>query len=179
MEFRFIQSIMYNLRLHIMDFVYFHLYLINCTCACACTSLSRDMHLSSHNHHIWPLSWMSVNRFPLRIMRCKDYYEILGLTKDATESDLKKAYRKLALQFHPDKNKAPGAGEAFKGKIFSYCRYAQVCHFLTLSGFSHSWSLSVRCTPYSQGLLFWCFTLNSYCEISWEPVIYSLFTFWS
>ncbi|MPC48226.1 DnaJ subfamily B member 14 [Portunus trituberculatus] len=55
-----------------------------------------------------------------KIMRCKDYYEILGVSKDVTDSDLKKAYRKLALQFHPDKNKAPGAGEAFKG-ILSLC----------------------------------------------------------
>lgn len=53
--------------------------------------------------------------FIFRIKKCKDYYEILGVEKTATEIELKKAYRKLALQMHPDKNKAPGATEAFKG----------------------------------------------------------------
>ncbi|XP_063968791.1 dnaJ homolog subfamily B member 12-like [Lytechinus pictus] len=57
----------------------------------------------------------------VKIKKCKDFYEILGIAKDAGESEIKKAYRKLALQFHPDKNKAPGSAEAFKaiGKAFN------------------------------------------------------------
>ena len=43
-----------------------------------------------------------------------DYYSILGVSKDASGADIKKAYRKLALEWHPDKNKSPGAEEKFK-----------------------------------------------------------------
>lgn len=54
-----------------------------------------------------------------RILRCKDYYEVLSVSKEATDSEIKRSYKKLALQLHPDKNRAPGAVEAFKalGKI--------------------------------------------------------------
>ncbi|XP_057766211.1 chaperone protein dnaJ 49-like [Salvia miltiorrhiza] len=48
------------------------------------------------------------------IKRKKDYYEILGLEKNCTGEDVRKAYRKLSLKVHPDKNTAPGAEEAFK-----------------------------------------------------------------
>lgn len=49
-----------------------------------------------------------------RILRCKDYYEVLRISKDATDTEIKRSYKKLALQLHPDKNRAPGAVEAFK-----------------------------------------------------------------
>ncbi|XP_031520266.1 dnaJ homolog subfamily B member 14 isoform X3 [Papio anubis] len=56
----------------------------------------------------------------LSINKCKNYYEVLGVTKDAGDEDLKKAYRKLALKFHPDKNHAPGATDAFKSSVHSF-----------------------------------------------------------
>ena len=43
-----------------------------------------------------------------------NFYDVLGIDKTATEDDIKKAYRKLALRVHPDKNRAPEAQEAFK-----------------------------------------------------------------
>ena len=55
-----------------------------------------------------------------RIRKCKNYYEILGVSKDLSESELKKSYRKFALAFHPDKNSAPGASEAFKAVSNAY-----------------------------------------------------------
>ncbi|KAI4379461.1 hypothetical protein MLD38_005756 [Melastoma candidum] len=49
-----------------------------------------------------------------QIRKKKDYYEILGLEKSCSVEDVRKSYRKLSLKVHPDKNKAPGADEAFK-----------------------------------------------------------------
>jgi DnaJ-domain-containing protein 1 len=51
----------------------------------------------------------------IRIRRCKSYYEILEVKETATDVDLKKSYRKLALVVHPDKCQAPNATDAFKG----------------------------------------------------------------
>jgi molecular chaperone DnaJ len=50
----------------------------------------------------------------------RDYYEVLNVTRTASDDDIKKAYRRLALQFHPDRNQAPEAIERFKEATEAY-----------------------------------------------------------
>lgn len=50
----------------------------------------------------------------------KDYYETLGVSKTATDNEIKKAYRKLALEYHPDRNKSKDADAKFKEVTKAY-----------------------------------------------------------
>lgn len=61
-----------------------------------------------------------------------DPYEILGVDKGASDADIKKAHRKLSLQYHPDKNKSPGAEE-------KYIQIAKAYETLTDPGVREKW----------------------------------------
>lgn len=78
-------------------------------------------------------------------MAKRDYYEILGVDKSADEATLKKAYRKLAMKLHPDRNKEADASEKFKEVSEAYAvlsdsekraRYDQHGHAGVEGGFS-------------------------------------------
>ena len=45
----------------------------------------------------------------------RDYYEVLGVAKDADEATIKRAFKRLAIKYHPDHNKDPDAGERVHG----------------------------------------------------------------
>ena len=71
-------------------------------------------------------------------MSKRDYYEILGVPKDATTDQIKKAYRKVAMQFHPDRN--PGdktAEDKFKEAAEAYEILGNVDKRLEYDKFGH------------------------------------------
>ncbi|HLX11808.1 MAG TPA: DnaJ domain-containing protein, partial [Bacteroidota bacterium] len=53
-------------------------------------------------------------------MAKQDYYEVLGVTQSANADEIKKAYRKLAMQFHPDRNPDKSAEDKFKAASEAY-----------------------------------------------------------
>ena len=53
-------------------------------------------------------------------MSKRDYYEVLGVSKSASNDEIKKAYRKMAMKFHPDKNPDKAAEEKFKEASEAY-----------------------------------------------------------
>ncbi len=53
-------------------------------------------------------------------MAKRDFYDVLGVKRDATDAQIKSAYRKLARKFHPDVSKSPDAGEKFREATEAY-----------------------------------------------------------
>jgi len=68
----------------------------------------------------------------------RDFYEVLGVSKSSTADEIKKAYRKLALQWHPDRNKAANSHEKFKEINEAYEVLSDVKKRETYDQFGHS-----------------------------------------
>jgi molecular chaperone DnaJ len=68
----------------------------------------------------------------------RDYYEVLGVGRDASEDDIKKAFRKLAFQYHPDKNAGDGASDKFKEASEAYQVLADIEKRRAYDRFGHA-----------------------------------------
>lgn len=68
----------------------------------------------------------------------RDYYEVLGVSKSASAQEIKSAYRKLALEWHPDRNKSPQAHEKFKEINEAYAVLSDPKKKETYDQFGHS-----------------------------------------
>ncbi|XP_063911267.1 dnaJ homolog subfamily C member 18-like [Zophobas morio] len=70
----------------------------------------HNTHQTPPHSRCTPAQQKEVNR----INKCGDHYEILGVQRTATKPEIERVFRKVSLKVHPDKNKCPGAEEAFK-----------------------------------------------------------------
>lgn len=81
-------------------------------------------------------------------MKYKDYYDILGVNRDATEQEIKSAYRKLARKYHPDVNRNdPKASDKFKDINEAYEVLSDPAKRKRYDGLGSSWSAGSDFTP--------------------------------
>jgi len=73
-------------------------------------------------------------------MEKRDYYEVLGVSKGASEQEIKKAYRKLAKQYHPDVNKESDAEEKFKEMQEAYEVLSDSSKRSAYDQYGHAWT---------------------------------------
>ena len=73
----------------------------------------------------------------------RDYYEILEIQKNASKDEIKNTYRKLALKYHPDRNKSPGAEEKFKEISEAYAVLSDDEKRKRYDTYGHVWSEDV------------------------------------
>ncbi|MBP8273640.1 MAG: molecular chaperone DnaJ [Acidobacteria bacterium] len=85
-------------------------------------------------------------------MSARDYYEVLGVAKNASDSEIKSAYRKLALQHHPDRNQGnPAAEEKFKEAAEAYSVLADADKRARYDRFGHAGVSGAASQPGGQG----------------------------
>lgn len=77
-------------------------------------------------------------------MNYKDYYKVMGLSKDASEKDVKMAYRKLARKYHPDISKEPNAEEKFKELGEAYEVLKDPAKRKTYDQYAQDWDLNQK-----------------------------------
>jgi DnaJ-domain-containing protein 1 len=72
--------------------------------------------IESHIMEIAYLLWAAIVLAcgPIPMVLAKDYYKVLGVPRDASDKQIRKSFRQLALQYHPDKNKDKDAEEKFR-----------------------------------------------------------------
>ncbi len=80
-------------------------------------------------------------------MEYKDYYKILGVSREASEADIKRAYRKLAREYHPDKNQAKGAEDRFKSANEANEVLSDPKKRAAYDQLGHNWQNGQRFTP--------------------------------